>query len=176
MAAGRVELLYPFPQSEILRLVESYPNLLEVVWVQEEPNMGARAHMSPRLQQILPPRLRFGYVGRLERAVRRGVSTRPHTRTEPIVTTALDLSEVSPYPGTSRAIAELAGHSLSRASRADAVGEGHERGCRRHDQERLQRLRKRGVSALTSTTLSHISRGTSHSHLGTVRTARVKRP
>ena len=32
-----------------------YPNLREVVWVQEEPrNMGARAHMFPRLMQIMP--------------------------------------------------------------------------------------------------------------------------
>jgi multifunctional 2-oxoglutarate metabolism enzyme len=40
-----------------------------VVWVQEEPrNMGARAHMSPRLMQILPEHLRFGFLGRPERA------------------------------------------------------------------------------------------------------------
>ncbi len=50
-------------------LVESYPNLSEVVWVQEEPrNMGARAYMSPRLLQILPEHLEFGYIGRPERA------------------------------------------------------------------------------------------------------------
>ena len=68
MSIGRVELLYPFPQAEILTLVERYPELEEVVWVQEEPrNMGARAHMSPRLMQILP-RLKFGYIGRPERA------------------------------------------------------------------------------------------------------------
>jgi 2-oxoglutarate decarboxylase len=69
VAVGRVELLYPFPQAQILELVESYPNLEEVVWVQEEPrNMGARAHMSPRLMQVLPGELGFGYVGRPERA------------------------------------------------------------------------------------------------------------
>jgi 2-oxoglutarate dehydrogenase E1 component len=69
VAVGRVELLYPFPQAEILELVASYPNLQEVVWVQEEPrNMGARAHMSPRLIQILPDHLNFGYIGRPERA------------------------------------------------------------------------------------------------------------
>ena len=57
VAIGRVELLYPFPQAQILELVGSYPNLREVVWLQEEPrNMGARAHMSPRLMQILPAR------------------------------------------------------------------------------------------------------------------------
>ena len=69
VAVGRVELLYPFPQAEILELVARYPNLQEVVWVQEEPrNMGARAHMSPRLMQILPEHLSFGYFGRPERA------------------------------------------------------------------------------------------------------------
>ena len=30
--------------------------------------MGARAHMSPRMLQILPEHLEFGYVGRPERA------------------------------------------------------------------------------------------------------------
>jgi len=69
VAIGRVELLYPFPQKEILSLVDQYPELREVVWVQEEPrNMGARAHMSPRLMQILPEELQFGYIGRPERA------------------------------------------------------------------------------------------------------------
>ncbi len=47
VAIGRVEMLYPFPEEEILALVGSYPNLEEVAWVQEEPrNMGARMHMS----------------------------------------------------------------------------------------------------------------------------------
>jgi 2-oxoglutarate dehydrogenase E1 component len=69
VAIGRVELLYPFPQAEILELTARYPNLREVVWVQEEPrNMGARAHMSPRLMQILPDHLEFGYIGRPERS------------------------------------------------------------------------------------------------------------
>ena len=33
----------------------SYPNLEQVVWVQEEPrNMGARAFMRVRMDKILP--------------------------------------------------------------------------------------------------------------------------
>ena len=32
VAVGRVELLYPFPQAQILELVNTYPNLDEVVW------------------------------------------------------------------------------------------------------------------------------------------------
>jgi 2-oxoglutarate dehydrogenase E1 component len=69
LAVGRIELLYPFPEAQLLELIGRYPNLREVVWVQEEPrNMGARAHMSPRLMQILPDPIRFGYIGRPERA------------------------------------------------------------------------------------------------------------
>ena len=85
VAIGRVELLYPFPQAEILELVESYPNLEEVVWVQEEPrNMGARAHMSPRLHAD-PAR---APAVRLHRApgaggVGRGLSGRARERAAP---------------------------------------------------------------------------------------------
>jgi 2-oxoglutarate decarboxylase len=85
VAIGRVELLYPFPQAEILSLVSSYPRLTEVVWAQEEPrNMGARAHMSPRLLQILPAHLDF----RLRRPpgarrLRRGLPGGSRRRAEP---------------------------------------------------------------------------------------------
>ena len=85
LAVARVELLYPFPEGQILELMGSYPNLREVLWVQEEPrNMGARAHMFPRLMQIMPPRDAL----RLHRAARarepgRGLPGRAHRRTEP---------------------------------------------------------------------------------------------
>ncbi len=101
LAIGRVELLYPFPQSEIMALVASYPRLQEVVWVQEEPrNMGARAHMAPRLLQILPRELGFGYIGRPERAASgEGYPVAHAAEQNRIVTTALDLGEpVSQYP------------------------------------------------------------------------------
>jgi 2-oxoglutarate dehydrogenase E1 component len=101
VAVGRIELLYPFPQNELLDLVSKYPNLSEVVWVQEEPrNMGARAHMSPRLLQILPDNLHFGYIGRPERAAAGEGYPVAHAKEQNrIVATALDLSEqVSQYP------------------------------------------------------------------------------
>jgi 2-oxoglutarate dehydrogenase E1 component len=101
VAIGRVELLYPFPQAEILSLVESYPRLEEVVWVQEEPrNMGARAHMGPRLMQILPHHLRYGYIGRPERAASgEGYPVAHAAEQNRIITTALDVGEaVSQYP------------------------------------------------------------------------------
>jgi 2-oxoglutarate dehydrogenase E1 component len=101
VAIGRVELLYPFPQEQILELVGSYPNLQEVVWLQEEPrNMGARAYMSPRLMQILPRDLKFGYVGRPERASTAEGYPAAHAQEQArIISTALDLSRpVGMYP------------------------------------------------------------------------------
>ncbi|MEA2455018.1 MAG: hypothetical protein QOI45_1280, partial [Thermoleophilaceae bacterium] len=69
IAVARVEQLYPFPEVELIELMESYPNLERVVWVQEEPrNMGARAFMRRRMAKILPERLSYDYVGRQLRA------------------------------------------------------------------------------------------------------------
>jgi 2-oxoglutarate dehydrogenase E1 component len=101
VAIGRIELLYPFPEAQVLELIESYPNLEEVVWVQEEPrNMGARAHMSPRLLQVLPDHLAFGYIGRPERASPGEGYPAAHVEEQSrIIETALDLSiPVSLYP------------------------------------------------------------------------------
>jgi len=101
VAVGRIELLYPFPEAQLLELVEIYPNLEEVVWVQEEPrNMGARAHMSPRLMQVLPEHLAFGYIGRPERASPgEGYPAAHVAEQNRILRTALDLSiPVSLYP------------------------------------------------------------------------------
>ncbi len=101
VAISRVELLYPFPQQQILDELQRYPNLREVVWAQEEPrNMGARAYMQPRLLQILPEHLDFGYVGRPERASPGEGYPAAHTiEQNRIIRTALDISlEVSPHP------------------------------------------------------------------------------
>ena len=38
----RIEQLYPFPQKQLLNIINSYPNASKFVWAQEEPaNMGA---------------------------------------------------------------------------------------------------------------------------------------
>ena len=102
MAIGRVELLYPFPQAELMELVARYPKLEEVVWVQEEPrNMGARAFMSPAAAPG-PARgaVQFGYIGRPERAASgEGYPIAHATEQHRIISTALDLSQpVSQYP------------------------------------------------------------------------------
>ncbi len=101
VAVGRVELLYPFPEGQILALIRRYPNLREVVWTQEEPrNMGARAHMFPRLMQILSGQIHFGYIGRPERASPgEGYPAAHAAEQSRIVRTALDLdTDTSQYP------------------------------------------------------------------------------
>jgi 2-oxoglutarate dehydrogenase E1 component len=101
LAVGRVELLYPFPEGQILALMRRYPNLHEVVWVQEEPrNVGARAHMFPRLMQIMPDEIRFGFIGRPERASPgEGYPAAHIAEQNRIVTTAIDLDQsISQYP------------------------------------------------------------------------------
>jgi 2-oxoglutarate decarboxylase len=101
LAVARIELLYPFPERQVLELLRSYPQLREVVWVQEEPrNMGARAHMFPRLMQIMPEGMHFGYIGRPERASPgEGYPAAHIDEQNRIVTTTIDLGEpISQYP------------------------------------------------------------------------------
>ncbi|HEX4717345.1 MAG TPA: multifunctional oxoglutarate decarboxylase/oxoglutarate dehydrogenase thiamine pyrophosphate-binding subunit/dihydrolipoyllysine-residue succinyltransferase subunit [Thermoleophilaceae bacterium] len=69
VAVARVELLYPFPKAELQQLFASYPNLKEILWVQEEPkNMGARSFMKYRLDEVIPVGVDYDYVGRELRA------------------------------------------------------------------------------------------------------------
>src|SRR5262249_42103115 len=69
VAVARVELLYPFAKDQIATLIEGYPNLKELVWVQEEPrNMGAWSVMQRRMPELVPEGVELGYVGRPPRA------------------------------------------------------------------------------------------------------------
>ena len=53
IAVCRVEQLYPFPVRDILGVIESYPRLEELVWVQEEPeNMGAWDFVRPSIEGL----------------------------------------------------------------------------------------------------------------------------
>ena len=72
VAVARVEQLAPFQNSALRALLDRYPNLTEIVWVQEEPrNMGAWSFMEPRLRQLVTQIERpvpVRYIGRPERA------------------------------------------------------------------------------------------------------------
>jgi 2-oxoglutarate decarboxylase len=69
VAIARAELLYPFAKEQLTELIASYPNLKEIVWVQEEPrNMGAWSVMQRRMPELLPEGVELGYIGRPPRA------------------------------------------------------------------------------------------------------------
>jgi 2-oxoglutarate dehydrogenase E1 component len=69
VAVARLEQLYPFPRERVKELIAGYPNLREVVWVQEEPqNMGAWRALRHRLEEAKPEGVPLSYVGRPWRA------------------------------------------------------------------------------------------------------------
>lgn len=65
----RVEEIYPFPMEEIRDIVSRYPNLEEIVWIQEEPkNMGAWTFVEPRLKELVNYSVDVKYIGRRRRS------------------------------------------------------------------------------------------------------------
>jgi 2-oxoglutarate dehydrogenase E1 component len=69
VAVARVEELYPWPHAEVSRVLDLYPNVKDVAWVQEEPkNMGAWSYVAPRLRGSVGNALVIRYIGRPERA------------------------------------------------------------------------------------------------------------
>jgi 2-oxoglutarate dehydrogenase E1 component len=67
VAIARLEQIYPVPMDDLRSAVEGYPNLEEVMWVQEEPeNMGAWRHMQPHLARLSEGRWGVHYLGRPE--------------------------------------------------------------------------------------------------------------
>jgi 2-oxoglutarate dehydrogenase E1 component len=76
----RVEELYPWPHAEISRVLDFYPVVKEIVWVQEEPkNMGAWTYVAPRLRGSVGNAMIIRYVGRPERASPAEGYTQAHT-------------------------------------------------------------------------------------------------
>lgn len=50
----KIEQLHPFPYAQLRDALNTYPNLEDIVWCQEEPlNMGGWAYAQPRLQTTL---------------------------------------------------------------------------------------------------------------------------
>jgi 2-oxoglutarate dehydrogenase E1 component len=68
-AIVRLEQLYSFPWTEMRAVLDRYPKLEKLVWVQEEPrNMGAWTYVEPKLRELAPEGVDVVYVGRPERA------------------------------------------------------------------------------------------------------------
>jgi 2-oxoglutarate dehydrogenase E1 component len=65
VAVIRMEELYSFPQDELRAVLAGYPNIREVVWLQEEPrNMGAWSYIAPLLRPLIPADVPLAYAGR----------------------------------------------------------------------------------------------------------------
>jgi 2-oxoglutarate dehydrogenase E1 component len=65
VALVRIEQLYPFPTEEYAAILRHYPNAVEVVWCQEEPqNQGAWYQIRHRLHEPLSGRQELLYSGR----------------------------------------------------------------------------------------------------------------
>jgi 2-oxoglutarate dehydrogenase E1 component len=94
VAVVRVEELYPWPNAEITRVVDLYPNVRDVAWVQEEPkNMGAWSYVAPRLRGSVGNALVIRYIGRPERASPAEGYAQTHTEQQArIVTDAMTSS------------------------------------------------------------------------------------
>jgi 2-oxoglutarate decarboxylase len=91
VAVARVELIYPFPKAQLRELIAAYPNLTELVWLQEEPkNMGCWSVMALRMPELVPEGADFRYIGRPERASpSEGYPAAHRSEQERIVLTAL---------------------------------------------------------------------------------------
>ena len=69
VAVVRVEQLAPFQSTAIRTVLAQYPNLQDLVWLQEEPrNMGAASWMEPRLRELVDGAAPVRYLGRIERS------------------------------------------------------------------------------------------------------------
>jgi 2-oxoglutarate dehydrogenase E1 component len=69
VALVRIEELYPWPHAEVAAVVDAYPNVTQVAWVQEEPkNQGAWSYVAPLLRVSAGTALEVPYIGRPERA------------------------------------------------------------------------------------------------------------
>ena len=54
IALIRIEQLYPFPEEDLLAILQQYPNLSEAVWCQEEPmNQGAWYSSQHHMRRVL---------------------------------------------------------------------------------------------------------------------------
>src|SRR5262245_13996706 len=69
VAVCRVEQLAPFPGVALREVLDGYPAVRDIVWLQEEPeNMGAWEFMRPQLEGLIAERCPLRYVGRARSA------------------------------------------------------------------------------------------------------------
>jgi 2-oxoglutarate dehydrogenase complex dehydrogenase (E1) component-like enzyme len=100
VAIVRLEQLYPFPAAELKDILDRYPALSGVVWVQEEPrNMGAWRFVQEQLQPILDSNQRvLRYVGRPASASPSTGSLKRHQQEQTELIEEAFAAEIKPEP------------------------------------------------------------------------------
>ncbi|MEO8553323.1 MAG: thiamine pyrophosphate-dependent enzyme, partial [Kofleriaceae bacterium] len=69
IAIVRLEKLYPWWPNLVGAAIDKYKNLKEVMWVQDEPyNMGAATFVTPKLEDLLPAKVKLEVIARAESA------------------------------------------------------------------------------------------------------------
>jgi 2-oxoglutarate dehydrogenase E1 component len=113
VAICRVEQLYPFPHVALRDVLNGYPALRDVVWLQEEPeNMGAWEFMRPLLEEMIADRCPLRYIGRARSSSPSEGSAAWHQLNQKrLVEQAFDLNAVSGDPSMvlSKQVRSLAG-------------------------------------------------------------------
>jgi 2-oxoglutarate dehydrogenase E1 component len=96
VAVARVEQLYPWPEADLRPVLESYPHLEEVAWMQEEPsNMGAWEFLQPQLTRLINGRWPLNYIGRPRSSSPAEGSSSWHAATQAaLIHQAYDLAEL----------------------------------------------------------------------------------
>ncbi|MCZ2126790.1 MAG: 2-oxoglutarate dehydrogenase E1 component [Anaerolineales bacterium] len=99
-AVVKVEQLYPFPNKSLEKLLDKYPNLQKIVWLQEEPiNMGAWDFARGHLKRLLGERLPLYYVGRPDSSSpAEGSSTLYRINQQALIHRALNVEEQADNP------------------------------------------------------------------------------
>jgi 2-oxoglutarate dehydrogenase E1 component len=65
VAIIRIEQLYPFPHKALATELKRYPNLAEIIWVQDEPqNQGPWFYVQHHLLENMSEGQKLGYAGR----------------------------------------------------------------------------------------------------------------
>lgn len=91
----RIEQLYPFPADDLTRVLDTYPGIEEIIWVQEEPrNMGPWHFVQSQWLNVMKDFALPQYLGRAERAsTAEGVAEMHAQEQSRIITKALAVDQ-----------------------------------------------------------------------------------
>ncbi|MBW7473146.1 2-oxoglutarate dehydrogenase E1 component [Paenibacillus oenotherae] len=94
---ARLEQLYPFPKGDIERIISRFPNLKEMMWVQEEPqNMGPWNYVEPRIRARAPQQTEVRFIGLPKRSSpASGFQEIHHYEQQRIISVALNRSTLN---------------------------------------------------------------------------------